>query len=173
MKAQVILVDENDNEIGVMEKLMAHKLGLLHRAISVFIFNSKGELLLQQRSINKYHSRGLWTNTACSHPAPGESVNHAAQRRLKEEMSLEAELDFCFKFIYKVQFSNGLFENEMDYVFVGFSDETPKPDPNEVADFRWISEEELKQQIKEQPEEFTEWFKLCSQRVFNDCKQKR
>lgn len=166
MNQEVILVDEEDNELGVMEKLQAHQKGLLHRAISVFIFNQEGKLLLQQRNLEKYHSGGLWTNTACSHPSPGETVKDAAIRRLKEEMGIECHLTPVFHFIYKAELDKELFEHEFDHVFIGRYDKNPSPHPKEVMDWKWLSKEEIKYVLSENPKQFTEWFKICYQRVF-------
>jgi isopentenyl-diphosphate delta-isomerase len=165
MKNNVILVDETDKEIGVMEKLLAHKKGLLHRAVSVFVFNTDGRFLLQKRAMNKYHSGGLWSNTACSHPFPSESVAQAATRRLKEEMGLELNLKPAFGFTYKVVFSNGLIEHEFDHVFVGVSDVLPKPNEKEVMAWAYWSEKEIEYRLNEDPNAFTEWFKLIYKEV--------
>jgi len=158
---QVILVDEQDNETGVMEKQQAHIEGRLHRAVSVFIFNSKGDMLLQQRAHNKYHSADLWTNTCCSHPRPGETVDEAALRRLYEEMGITCELKKIFSFIYKAQLDNGLAEHEFDHVFIGNTDALPIPDSMEVASWKYISIANLKSDINTHPENYTEWFKIC------------
>lgn len=163
----VILVDEQDQAIGTMEKLEAHERGLLHRALSVFIFNSAGQLLIQQRAAHKYHSAGLWTNTCCSHPAPGEEALAAAHRRLKEEMGMEAPLSFAFTFLYRAPFENGLVEHELDHVFIGHSEETPIINPDEVASYRWISLTEIESAMHTQPQTYTAWFKLIYHRVFN------
>ena len=157
----VILVDEQDNETGVMEKLQAHVEGKLHRAISVFIFNSKKELLLQQRAEGKYHSANLWTNTCCSHPRPGENVYDAAMRRLKEEMGLVCGLKEAFSFVYKAHLDNELTEYEFDYVFTGVTDAVPVPDTGEIADWKYMSIEALETDIKANPGNYTEWFKIC------------
>lgn len=166
MIEEVILVDENDNEIGREDKLVAHQKGVLHRAISVFIFNSSGEMLLQRRALGKYHSGGLWSNTACSHPMPGESTITAAKRRLMQEMNIETELKFCFNFLYNVDFNNGLIEHELDHVFIGTYDFAPAPEPGEVMDWRWIKREDLNQLINNSPELFTEWFKICYENIY-------
>lgn len=163
----VILVDEFDRQIGTMEKLEAHVKAVLHRAISVFIFNSKGEWLLQRRAIEKYHSRGLWTNTSCTHPAPGETSLEAAHRRLHEEMGLKAELREVFSFKYIQELENNLTEHEYDHVFVGYSDELPVPNPDEVMDYKYISYQDLLQEVAESPEKFTAWFKMIYERVGN------
>ena len=135
MTHEVILVDEQDQEIGVMEKMEAHRQGLLHRAFSVFIFNEKGEMLLQQRSLDKYHSGGLWTNACCSHPRPGEDIQRAAQRRLHEELGFVTSIEEIFDFIYKSPFDNGLTEHEFDHVFIGVYDDVIEPNQKEVKDF--------------------------------------
>ena len=163
----VILVDEFDQPIGTMEKMEAHVKAALHRAISVFIFNSKGEWLLQRRAIEKYHSRGLWTNTSCTHPAPGETSLEAAHRRLHEEMGLKAELREVFSFKYIQELENNLTEHEYDHVFVGYSDELPVPNPDEVMDYKYISYQDLSQEVAESPEKFTAWFKMIYERVGN------
>ena len=163
----VILVDEFDQPIGTMEKMEAHVKAALHRAISVFIFNSKGEWLLQRRTLEKYHSRGLWTNTSCTHPAPGETSLEAAHRRLHEEMGLKAELREVFSFKYIQELENNLTEHEYDHVFVGYSDELPVPNPDEVMDYKYISYQDLLQEVAESPEKFTAWFKMIYERVGN------
>ncbi len=160
MLEEVILVDENDNEIGLMEKMEAHEKALLHRAFSVFVFNKKGELLLQQRALHKYHSGGLWTNTCCSHPRKGEEVIQSAHRRLMEEMGFDCELELKHKFIYKAPFTNGLTEHELDYIFTGEYEVAPNPNPDEVASFRWIEMAQLQKEIEEHPENFTVWFRI-------------
>ena len=161
----VILVDENDNMLGTMEKMAAHRLGKLHRAFSVFIFNHQGQLLLQQRAYDKYHSAGKWSNTCCSHPRLGEQNFDAANRRLKEEMGLDCELFYGFNFIYRTDFSNDLCEHEFDHVFFGTTDALPTPEPFEVAAFAYLSPEELRARLRQSPDEFTEWFKICFERV--------
>ena len=158
---QVVLVDEQDKELGTMEKLEAHRVGALHRALSVFIYNTAGEMLLQKRNTDKYHSGGLWTNTCCSHPRPGEPIADAAVRRLKEEMGLATELTEKFSFVYKAHFDNGLIEHEFDHVFVGTTNEPPIPDPDEVAAYVYVSKNFLLADLASHPEKYTEWFKLC------------
>ncbi|MCG9880737.1 MAG: isopentenyl-diphosphate Delta-isomerase [Bacteroidia bacterium] len=160
MQEMVILVDEHDNEIGLMEKQEAHVKALLHRAFSVMVFNDKGEMLLQQRALSKYHSGGLWTNTCCSHPRQGETTEQAAHRRLQEEMGFDCELKLHQTFIYKAPFDNGLTEHELDHVFIGTYNQDPHINPEEVNDFHWISLSELDQQLRNQPEKFTVWFKM-------------
>ena len=161
MNELVVLVDNQDNAIGVMPKLAAHEQGLLHRAFSVFICNSRGEILLQQRALNKYHSAGLWSNACCSHPRPVENLHEAAVRRLKEEMGMACEVKEVFSFIYKAHLENDLTEYEFDHVFVGISDEVPAPDPEEVAAWKYIGYKELIKEMEVAPASFTEWFKLC------------
>ncbi|WP_316803231.1 isopentenyl-diphosphate Delta-isomerase [Pedobacter nototheniae] len=162
---QVILVNKFDEPQGIMEKMEAHQKGLLHRAFSVFIFNSKNELLLQQRTRDKYHSASLWTNTCCSHPRLGENNIDAAKRRLHEEMGMRCELVNTFSFIYKAPLENGLMENEFDYVFFGFSDELPLINPNEVQAYRYVNLKVLQNDIKQQPQLYTSWLKICLDRV--------
>lgn len=160
MKHDIILVDDDDQPIGTAYKLETHQNGWLHRAFSVFIFNNKGELLLQQRAHNKYHSAGLWTNTCCSHPSPGELTELAAVRRLDEEMGIVTTLEYAFSIKYFVSFDNGLIENEFDHVFIGTSDSLPQINKNEVASWKYISIAELKTDIKKNPFFYTEWFKI-------------
>lgn len=156
----VILVDEHDVEVGTSEKLKAHQDGLLHRAFSIFIFNSKNELLIQQRANEKYHSGGLWTNTCCSHPAPNMDLVTCAKERLWEEMGLRVdELIVKSHFIYKAEFSNGLVEHELDYILVGITNENPVLNPDEAQNFKWISLEDLKSKMKMNPHQFTFWLK--------------
>jgi len=157
---EIILVDEHDNAIGTMEKMEAHRRGILHRAFSVVLFNSSGELLLQRRADNKYHSGGLWTNTCCSHPLPNESINDAAQRRLKYEMGIDLKPEFAFKFIYKTSLDKSLIEHELDYVFIGTFDGKPAINTDEVSDWKFMSVSELKNDIKLYPENYTVWFRV-------------
>lgn len=158
---QVILVNEQDVATGIMEKMEAHQKGLLHRAFSVFIFNSKGEMLLQQRSLNKYHSGGLWTNSCCSHPRPGEEVTIAAARRLQEEMGFTVRLEKIFDFVYHARFDNGLTEHEFDHVFAGEYDGPVQFNPHEVMDYCYKPLEEIHADLQEQPHKFTPWFRLA------------
>ncbi len=162
---EMVLVDENDNEVGTGEKMQVHGEGTLHRAFSIFVFNSEGKLLIHQRNKNKYHSGGLWTNTCCSHPRPGESLEDAVNRRLKEEMGFTTDLRKVFSFIYKVKFDNGLFEHELDNVFIGRFDGDPHPDPDEVDDWKWVDLKELTKDIEENPDRYTYWFKEAIGRV--------
>ena len=161
----LILVDENDNPIGKMEKTITHQQGILHRAFSVFIFNTKGEMLLQQRALNKYHSGGLWTNTCCSHPRYGEELNDAANRRLFEEMGMSCKLEYAFNFIYKVNFENGLTEHEFDHVFIGISDTQPLISKDEVSNWKYVKPEDIISEMDSHPEYFTEWFKIAFTKV--------
>lgn len=164
-KDLVQLVDEQDNPVGTMEKMEAHKKPHLHRAISVFIFNSKGEWLLQQRADDKYHSQGLWTNACCTHPYIGESYEKAAIRRLMEEMGMKTELTPLFQFVYKAKIDEELTEYEYDQVFVGVTDEIAKPDSNEVKDWSYISYADLSVDMKQNPEKYTAWFKIIFKKV--------
>ncbi len=168
---QVILVDENDVSTGVMEKMEAHKKAILHRAFSVFIFNSKGEMLLQQRAIDKYHSGGLWTNSCCSHPRPGEDTLAAASRRLKEEMGFEAPLKKVFDFTYMASFENGLTEHEFDHVFVGHHDEAVEPNEKEVNSYAYHSMDTIEVMLQTQPDQFTAWFHIAFPKVMEWWKQ--
>ena len=167
----VILVDEHDKVIGEMEKIRAHQLGVLHRAFSVFVLNSKGEMLMQQRALSKYHSGGLWNNTCCSHPRPGEDTLAAAKRRLKEEMGMELELKELGSFIYKtskktVGFEDGLTEHEYDHVFTAISDQDPVINKEEVEDFKWMSIPDIKESLKTEKEKFTFWFEIAFNKYF-------
>lgn len=157
---QVILVDEQDHETGTMEKMEAHRSGILHRAFSVVLFNSKGELLLQQRSKNKYHSANLWTNTCCSHPQPGEPIAKAATRRLKEEMGIDLQPEFIYKFIYRANLDHNLVEHELDHVFIGQFESNPTINTHEVQDWKYLSLAWLKDDVKLYPERYTPWFRL-------------
>lgn len=157
---EVILVDEQDVEIGISEKMKAHQLGLLHRAFSIFIFNSNHELLIQQRAQGKYHSGGLWTNTCCSHPLPNMDLVECAKQRLFEEMGLQVhELNLKNHFVYRAEFPNGLIEHELDYILVGSTNENPILNPEEAQDFKWISLDDLKAEMEMHPHLFTFWLK--------------
>jgi isopentenyl-diphosphate delta-isomerase len=164
-EVKVILVDENDVETGLMGKTEAHEKGLLHRAVSVFIVNSDGEWLLQRRALNKYHSAGLWTNTCCSHPLPGESTVDAAKRRLFEEMGLTCDLVPLFNFTYREILENGLIEHELDYVFLGIADDIPVINDLEVAEFKYFNYREMEIDIKTNPENYTIWFRKIFKQV--------
>ncbi len=161
----VILVNEKDEPVGVMEKMEAHRQGLLHRALSVFIFNSEGKWLLHKRAQNKYHSGGLWTNACCSHPRPDEDTATAASRRLKEEMGLTCDLKFLFSFQYRADVGDELIEHELDHVFIGRTDDSPSADPAEASDWSFFTSAEIESHLKETPERFTAWFRLIFERV--------
>lgn len=163
----VILVDENDQEIGQMEKMEAHEKALLHRAFSIFLFNDKNELLLQQRAHSKYHSGGLWTNTCCSHPRAGETVLEAANRRLMEEMGIEAEMQPEFSFIYRAELDNDLTEYELDHVVLGTFNGEPVINPEEVAAWKYVSMKEIEADMKANPENYTAWFRIVFDEVHN------
>ncbi|NUJ97619.1 isopentenyl-diphosphate Delta-isomerase [Candidatus Gracilibacteria bacterium] len=159
MKEFVVLVDENNNEIGTMEKLEAHEKGILHRAISIFVFNDAGELLLQQRAKHKYHAGGLWTNTVCSHPRLGETYEDAVQRRLQEEMGFTCPLEKFGEIVYNVGFLEGdLREHEHDTIFIGTYNGEVNPNTEEAMDYKWINLDELKKDIKENKDFYTPWF---------------
>ena len=165
MAKQVILVNKNNRKIGVEEKIKAHKRGKLHRAFSVFIFNSKDELLIQQRAKTKYHSGGLWSNTVCSHPRPNEPYRQSAEKRLKKEMGFCCKLKKLSCFIYNTDFQNGLIENEYDCVFTGKFDGKPKLNKKEVSNYKWISIKDLKRDIKKNPNKYTVWLKIALKRI--------
>jgi isopentenyl-diphosphate delta-isomerase len=158
---EVILVNEQDEQTGTIEKMEAHRKALLHRAFSVFIFNGKGEMLLQQRAIGKYHSPGLWTNTCCSHPRPGEDVESAANRRLKEEMGIETSLKKIFDFIYRTEFDNGLTEYEFDHVYTGSYLGMFVPDKKEVKDYCFRTMDDISQDLIRCPEKYSSWFSIA------------
>lgn len=160
MEEQVVLISENDEVLGLMEKMQAHENGILHRAFSVFLFNDKGEMLLQKRAADKYHSPNQWTNACCSHPRSGETYLEAANRRLKEELGIETELTPKFHFIYKADVGGNLWEHELDHVFIGNYQQDFDLNKEEVAEVRYISMEDLDREIRENPENFTEWFKI-------------
>ena len=168
MEEQVILVDEKDNSIGLMGKMEAHEKAVLHRAFSVFIFNEKGELLLQQRAASKYHSPLLWTNTCCSHQRDGETNLEAGKRRLFEEMGFNTDLKELFSFVYKAPFDNGLTEHELDHVMVGYYENEPKINKHEVEAYRWMTLKDVKTDIEKNPHIYTAWFKI----IFNQSYQK-
>jgi len=166
IEENVILVNENDEQIGLMPKLEAHEKAVLHRAFSVFILNDKGELMLQQRAAHKYHSPLLWTNTCCSHQRDGESNLAAGKRRLQEEMGFTTELKEVFSFIYKAPFDNGLTEHELDHVMVGEYQDTPNINKEEVNAFKWMTLEDVKNDIQQQPTIYTEWFKIIFEKFY-------
>jgi isopentenyl-diphosphate Delta-isomerase len=162
---EVILVDENDREKGVMEKIDAHRRGLLHRAFSVFVVNESGQLLLQKRASGKYHSANLWTNTCCSHPRPGEDTEKAASRRLREEMGIECRLFNIFSFIYRADLENGLTEHEFDHVLIGTGDDLPVPDPDEVSEYKYVDFSFLDADLNKNADKYTIWFRIAYPRV--------
>ncbi len=170
---KVVLVNEKDEKMGLMEKLEAHEKAVLHRAFSIFLFNSKGELLLQQRALTKYHTPGLWTNTCCSHPRDGESLDEATTRRLMEEMGMTAKMEKAFDFIYKAEVGQGLIEHEFDHVFVGYTDQIPTINKEEVESYRYATLTQIREEISLNPEHFTVWFRIAFDRVedhFNNIK---
>lgn len=170
LHAEVILVTKEDLAIGSMEKLEAHQKGLLHRAFSVLVFNDNGDLLLQRRAFGKYHSEGLWTNTCCSHPSPGEKNLEAAHRRLKEEMGFDCDLEEAFHFIYHTPLDNNLIEHELDHVLVGFSEETPHLNTDEAIAFKWMNLESIQLDMQTHPQHYTFWFKLIIQEYLDQLK---
>lgn len=165
MPEEVILVNEADEQVGIMEKMEAHKQATLHRAFSVFIFNRKGEMLLQQRAANKYHSGGLWTNACCSHPRPGENTEDAAARRLMEEMGFSTQLEKIFSFTYLWEFENGLTEHEFDHVFTGIYESGITPNRDEVGDYCYKSLQSIAESIISHPSKYTAWFRIAFPRV--------
>lgn len=168
---KVILVNENDEQIGLMEKIEAHEKALLHRAFSVFVFNDENELMIQQRALSKYHSPGLWTNTCCSHQREGESNVEAGKRRLQEEMGFSTSLKDTISFIYKAPFDNGLTEHEFDHILVGYFDGKPELNPDEVAAWKWVSLEDLKVDMNKNPHIYTEWFKIIFDKYYAHIQQ--
>ena len=170
MEEQVILVDTNDQAIGLMHKMEAHERGVLHRAFSVFILNDKNQLMLQQRALDKYHSPGLWTNTCCSHQRDGEDNISAGKRRLQEEMGFETELSEVTSFIYKAPFDNGLTEHELDHIMVGQYNDAPNINPEEVANWKWMALEAVRDDIMHHPEHYTAWFIIIFEQFFEKIK---
>lgn len=158
---RVVLVNENDEAIGIEDKTEAHRLGKLHRAFSVFVVNSAGQLLVQRRALTKYHSRGLWSNTCCGHPRPGETIALASRRRLREEMGFESNLNEVFSFVYRANLEDELIENEYDHVLVGFFDGVPNPDPAEISEWRWLDPARISLDVKRHPQNYTYWFRIC------------
>ena len=157
---QLILVDEHDRELGACGKLEAHRAGALHRAFSVFVFDRRGRLLMQKRARDKYHSAGLWSNTACGHPRPGEATAEAARRRLREEMGFDCALREAFGFVYRAELEGALVEYEYDHVFFGTHEADPAPDPTEVEEWRWVGMDELRRGLREEPRRYSYWLKL-------------
>jgi isopentenyl-diphosphate delta-isomerase len=164
VEERVVLVDESDRELGTLEKQRAHAEGRLHRALSVFVLNSRGEMLLQRRASSKYHSGGLWTNACCSHPRPGEPVDVAARRRLREEMGIDCELEPAFAFTYRADVGGGLVEHEFDHVFLARHDGDPVPHADEVDGWRWIDVQGVADEVAAAPERFTPWFRMVVSR---------
>jgi len=164
---KVILVNEMDQEVGAMEKMQAHEEAAMHRAFSVFIFNTKGEMLLQQRALRKYHSAGLWTNACCSHPRPGEDIQKAAERRLHEELGFTTPLSKIFEFTYKATFDNGLTENEFDHVFIGRYSGKIEPNKDEVSDYCFKTMNEIAATLKSHPHKYTAWFHIAFDKVMD------
>lgn len=162
---EVVLVNENNEVMGTIEKMEAHRKGLLHRAFSIFIFNENGEMLIQQRSSSKYHGALLWTNACCSHPYPGEEISVAAHRRLKEELGIEIPLTEIFSFLYRADVENNLVEHEYDHVFAGEYSKELHPDANEVADYAYCTMNDLSQRLQQHPERFTTWFCIAFPRI--------
>jgi isopentenyl-diphosphate delta-isomerase len=170
MEEQVVLVDVNDKPLGLMPKLEAHEKGVLHRAFSVFILNDKGELMLQQRALHKYHSPGLWTNTCCSHQRNGETNVAAGKRRLQEEMGFVAELREVTSFIYKAPFDNGLTEHELDHIMIGHFNENPDINLEEVANWKWMAVDAVRDDIQKHPENYTVWFIIIFEQFYEQIK---
>ena len=164
VEEQVVLVNGQDKVVGVEGKTRAHLLGALHRAFSVFVVNAAGQLMVQRRSLTKYHSRGLWSNTCCGHPRPGEALEKAARRRLKEEMGFDSQLTELFAFVYRADLEDGLVENEYDHVLLGRFEGVPEPDPAEIAEWKWVDLATLSVDLKERPESYTYWFRISFDR---------
>ena len=167
----VILVNNLDEQIGTMPKMEAHEKAILHRAFSVFVMNTKGETMLQQRAAHKYHSPLLWTNTCCSHQRVGETNIIAGKRRLQEEMGFVADLKELFSFIYKAPFDNGLTEHELDHVMVGYYNDEPVINTDEVADWKWMKPEDIKEDISKNPKDYTAWFKIIFEKFYSHITQ--
>ncbi len=172
IEEQVILVNEKDEQIGLMPKMEAHEKAVLHRAFSVFVFNTKNELMLQQRAAEKYHSPLLWANSCCSHQRNGESNIEAGKRRLQEEMGFVCELKEVTSFIYKAPFANGLTEHELDHIMIGYFNENPIINREEVESYKWMTLEDVKNDMVEQPEIYTEWFKIIFEKYYSFINEK-
>lgn len=161
----MVLVDQNDVDLGEMEKYEAHRRGVLHRAFSVFVFNSEGKLIIQRRALSKYHSPGKWANTCCSHPRKGEAIENAGHRRLVEEMGFDTRLEKVFSFIYKADVGQGLIEHELDHVLVGTFDGEPRINPEEVHEYKAVDMDSLREDVRKNPQDYAEWFKIIFERV--------
>ncbi len=168
---KVVLVDKNDSQIGLMPKMEAHQKGILHRAFSIFLLNSENQILLQKRSSNKYHSGGLWTNTCCSHPRDGENIIDAGKRRLSEEMGINTDLKEAIQFTYKAELVNGLIEHEYDHVLIGKYNGNPILNKDEAEDYKWVSLEEVKKDIKENETDYTVWFIIAFDYFYKNFKK--
>lgn len=168
LEEQVILVDISDRQVGIAEKLQAHREGSLHRAFSIFVLNSQNQLLLQKRAKHKYHSGGLWTNTCCSHPRPNEMTLDAAHRRLQEEMGFDCELQELFSFVYRAQLDHELTEYEFDHVLLGYCDHEPVLNPEEAEDWKWIDLKVLQADIQKNPQSYTYWLRDCCDRFITE-----
>lgn len=164
---KVVLVDEHDHALGEMDKMEAHQKGILHRAFSIFIFNHERQMLIHQRAQHKYHGGGLWTNACCSHPQWGEEIKASASQRLAYEMGLKCDIDYLFSFTYHTPVENNLIEHEYDYVFMGYTDDQPEFNPDEVQNYQWIGKTDLLKQIAEQPEKFTYWFRMAVPQIMD------
>ena len=160
MNNDIVLVNEKDEVLGTMNKLLVHQKGLLHRAFSIIIINDRGQMLIHQRQNNKYHSGGLWSNACCSHPQKDEETIKAAHRRLNEELNMSCSLKPIFSFIYKIELDNDLIEHEFDHVFIGRTNHTPDFNKDEISHVKWIDIDHLREKIKKEPNIFTFWFKL-------------
>lgn len=171
LRDKVVLVNEQDIAIGKMDKMEAHIKGELHRAFSVFIFNSSGQMLIHQRAANKYHGAGLWTNACCSHPQWGENVLKGALDRLQFEMGLQCNIHKSFCFLYNTPVENNLIEHELDHVFWGYTDASPYPHPDEVQDYKWASLDEIKKEINQKPQKFTFWFREAFNKIISKMEQ--
>jgi len=163
------LVDENDRELGTMEKLEAHRKGVLHRAFSIFLFNDQGELLLQKRSAAKYHCGSLWSNTCCSHPVKGMAMEKCLQNKLYQEMGITADVEKAFDFTYRAEMNNGLIEHEYDHVYIGRFSGIPQPNPEEVCEWKYVSMQELGHDLALHPEDYTAWFRLLFEPLLSHC----
>lgn len=167
----ITLVDRNDEIVGFDEKHDVHRKGLLHRAFSIFVVNSEGEVVIHRRALDKYHSPGLWTNTCCSHLPKGMNMEQAVHQRLIEEMGFDTDLIFVTNFHYTIEFDNGLIENEIDHIYVGLYNQNPIPNPAEVADFAWVSLDDLRKNVLANPNEYTYWLKHIIYNHFEVVKQ--